>query len=84
MIAGELSGSAPVRRLARRLGAAMRLPITLPGAVAMIDVSIGVAFYPDDGVTTEQLLARADLALYAAKREGAGCRFSADLEVEAA
>ena len=50
----------------------------------MIDVSIGVAFYPDDGATTEQLLARADLALYAAKREGAGCRLSADLEVEAA
>ena len=73
-----------MRRLARRLGAALRVPITLPEPWPMIDVSIGVAFYPGDGDTTEQLLARADLALYAAKREGAGCRFSADLEVEAA
>ena len=84
VLAGELNGPAPIVRLARRLGAALRAPIALPDAVAVIDVSIGVAFFPGDGVTPDQLLARADLALYAAKREHAGCRFSADLPVEAA
>ena len=84
VIAGELKGPAPVVRLARRLGAALRAPITLPEAVAVIDVSIGVAFFPGDGATPAQLLARADLALYAAKREQSGCRFSADLPVVAA
>ena len=80
----DLNGPAPVVRLARRLGAALRVPIASWSAVAEIDVSIGVAFYPDDGKTTEQLLARADLALYAAKREGPAAGCSADLEVEAA
>ncbi len=79
IIAGELRGSAPVLRLARRLGLALRAPIALQGAVAAIDVSIGVAFFPGDGQTTEELLARADMALYAAKREGVGYRFSSDL-----
>ena len=35
-----------------------------------IGVSIGVAKYPDDGATVEDLLAHADLALYAAKDGG--------------
>ncbi len=35
-----------------------------------IGVSIGVAKYPDDGETVEDLLAHADLALYAAKDGG--------------
>ena len=53
----------------------------LEDAVAEIDVSIGVAFYPGDGETTEQLLARADAALYAAKRERTGYCFTSDLPV---
>jgi len=35
-----------------------------------LSVSIGVAQFPDDGDTPEALLARADAALYGAKREG--------------
>ena len=84
VIAGELSGPAPVSRLARRIGAALGAPIQLRDAEASIAVSIGVAFYPGDGETTEELLHRADAALYAAKRERAGCLFSADLPVPAA
>jgi diguanylate cyclase (GGDEF)-like protein/PAS domain S-box-containing protein len=84
VIAGELSGPAPVTRLARRIGAALRAPIELRETVAEIAVSIGVAFYPGDGETTEALLGRADAALYAAKRDRAGCLFSADLPVAAA
>ena len=84
VIAGELSGPAPVSRLARRIGAALSAPIQLRDAEASIAVSIGVAFYPGDGETTEELLHRADAALYAAKRERAGCLFSADLPVPAA
>ena len=83
VLAGELNGPAPVVRLARRLGAALRAPIALPDAVASVDVSIGVAFFPGDGDTPAELLARADLALYVAKREQTGCRFSADLPVAA-
>jgi len=37
---------------------------------AEFSVSIGVAIYPDDGEGADQLLRRADLALYRAKRSG--------------
>ena len=84
VIASELNGPAPVSRLARRIGAALSTPIALRDAVAEIAVSIGVAFYPGDGETTEELLSRADAALYAAKRDRVGCLFSSDLPVAAA
>ncbi len=50
----------------------------------MIDVSIGVAFFPGDGQTPGQLLARADTALYTAKRERKGFCFTSDLPVTVA
>ena len=84
VIVSELTGPAPVSRLARRIGTALSTPIALREAVAEIAVSIGVAFYPGDGETTEELLSRADAALYAAKRDRSGCLFSADLPVAAA
>lgn len=36
-----------------------------------IGLSIGSATFPDDGVRVQELLARADVALYAAKKQGA-------------
>ncbi|MDD2956336.1 MAG: GGDEF domain-containing protein [Oscillospiraceae bacterium] len=38
-----------------------------------IGASVGLAQYPDDGCTFEELYKRADLALYAAKKKGKGC-----------
>ncbi len=35
-----------------------------------LTISIGIAFYPNDGETAEQLLRRADEALYRSKRQG--------------
>ena len=35
-----------------------------------ISVSLGVAIYPDHGITSEALLRAADAALYRAKSEG--------------
>ena len=57
-------------------GHAVMVAERLPRAVAQsrfrlpLRVSIGVAAYPDDGTTREQLLGRADAALYAARRTG--------------
>src|SRR5260370_3408224 len=45
---------------------------TLPGTYVPVSCDIGIAVFPDDGATPEVLLARADEALYAAKRSGPG------------
>jgi len=40
----------------------------LPGEQLRIEPSIGVAFYPEDGQDEASLLAKADRAMYEAKR----------------
>ena len=62
--------------LAERLLEALHAPIRLQDAEVTISVSIGVALYPDDGTTAEDLLRNADTAMYRAKADGkATCRF---------
>ena len=45
-------------------------PYCLKGNDAFISASIGVTFFPDDGVTAETLLRKADSAMYLAKERG--------------
>lgn len=45
---------------------------TLRGTEVEVSFSIGIAMFPEDGETPETLLARADEALYQAKRAGRG------------
>jgi diguanylate cyclase (GGDEF)-like protein len=47
--------------------AATPFPLVTPG---VITVSLGVATYPDNGITAGELLESADIALYAAKQSG--------------
>jgi diguanylate cyclase (GGDEF)-like protein/PAS domain S-box-containing protein len=57
-------------RLARRINESLRQPIVIGDAVVVVSASVGVAIYPDDGTTAEELLVRADSALYRAKDLG--------------
>jgi diguanylate cyclase (GGDEF)-like protein len=45
-------------------------PITVNDIEMQVSASIGVAFYPQDGVTSDQLMRRADQAMYVAKQAG--------------
>lgn len=56
--------------LAERLVATLAQPFELRGAQTTIGASIGVALFPADGLTAEQLLKSADIALYGAKEAG--------------
>lgn len=59
--------------LARRIVAALNRSMAWPdGAIAGVGVSIGIARWPRDCRDAEQLYARADNAMYAAKRRGEG------------
>lgn len=59
-------------RLAARIIAEIRRPFELDGRPVSIGVSIGVAVTPEDGREPGQVMMRADLALYGAKRDGGG------------
>ncbi len=47
-------------------------PITIEGESLVTGASIGVAVFPDHGVSQERIYKMADIAMYAAKREGRG------------
>ena len=55
---------------AERILSALSTPFHLEANQINISTSIGVAFFPDDGETAEELLKKADLAMYKAKEKG--------------
>lgn len=61
-----------VRRL-EDVRAAVSRPVLVEGSEILATCSMGIAFFPDDGDTPEDLLARADRAMYAAKDSGRDC-----------
>ncbi len=72
--------SADALRMALRLTEEMRAR-KFPGEPPLaVSVSLGVATYPDDADTVEQLLARADRRNYLAKRRGRGGAVGDDAE----
>lgn len=66
---------------AQRILNAIQQPITIEGQTLHIGVSIGCACYPMDGNSKDELLEKADIALYRVKREGRhGVQFYADID----
>jgi predicted signal transduction protein with EAL and GGDEF domain len=65
---------APLREhaahLARQIIALINEPFLIEGNSAFVGTSVGVALAPDDGVEAEELLKKADLALYKSKSQG--------------
>ncbi len=58
--------------LAERIIAALKEPFMVDGHQAEIGVSIGIVLAPNDGVTSTELMKKADLALYKRKSAGRG------------
>jgi diguanylate cyclase len=56
--------------VAQRIIEAMQPVVEIAGITIHTSPSIGIAFYPDDGVTVEALIAHADAAMFAAKHRG--------------
>ncbi len=57
-------------RLARRIVAEMAEPFVVGSSTATVSCGVGIAIAPDDGLDPEELVRRADRALYRAKAEG--------------
>jgi len=68
--------------LAERLLEALRAPVKLDYGEVTSTASVGIAIYPDDGATAEDLLRSADTAMYRAKADGKAmsCFFEAHMD----
>jgi diguanylate cyclase (GGDEF)-like protein/PAS domain S-box-containing protein len=73
-----------VEQLADRIIVAIKEPYMIDQTEIRIGVSIGCAFGPIDGATVDDLILKADLALYEAKDSGRGVAryFSSELQSE--
>lgn len=59
-----------VQSLAERIRLAVQQPVTIDGQQAQVGASIGIALYPEHGRNLEELLHKADAAMYAVKTAG--------------
>ena len=75
-------GSQNIERIAGALLKAIGQPIDIGNLQPVVNVSIGIAVYPDDGTTEEQLIKNADAAMYRAKKTGGGRICLNALEIE--
>ncbi len=71
--------------IAKKIITMLKQPYSLDDGRCVIGCSVGIAIAPHDGVTMDEVVRSADLALYAAKNSGRGQYrfFSCDLENEA-
>ncbi|HEV2010399.1 MAG TPA: EAL domain-containing protein [Candidatus Limnocylindria bacterium] len=58
--------------VARRVLASLQEPFIVEGESAFIEASIGIVLCPEHGEDVQTLMRRADVAMYSAKRAGAG------------
>ncbi len=70
VLLSELDSAAVAAQVAQRIINMLNLPIKIDAHEYYISASIGIAAYPDDGTTLEELLKNADLAMYHAKQKG--------------
>ena len=83
IVQSQADQPAAAAALASRLIDSFESPFEVEDTPTGIGVSIGIAVYPHDGGTAEQLLANADMALYRAKNSGRGraCFFEPEMDM---
>ncbi len=66
----------------QRIQKSITMPVEIDANVLNVSASIGAAFYPKNGRSSSDLLARADIAMYRSKQMGRDCchEFSPDME----
>jgi two-component system, cell cycle response regulator len=68
-------GSANIERIAGKLMAVIGQPVDLGDLQVAVKTSVGIAVYPGNGTSGEQLIRNADTAMYRAKKATTGCVF---------
>jgi diguanylate cyclase (GGDEF)-like protein/PAS domain S-box-containing protein len=70
------SASEVVRTVASRVEQTVREPVTLRGRTVVATISVGSSVFPFEAHDVEELMSRADAAMYANKRRGTGARIT--------
>ena len=85
IVIGDAQSRKAVEDLAHRLIRAISKPYLIDNITIRVGLSIGCAFGPIDGQTVDDLIRKADLALYHAKSRGRGafCHFDPQMQVDA-
>ena len=71
-ILAPLDAAEAAGRTADRMLTALAKPLQIAGRDYHVRASVGIALYPDDGRSIEELLKNADTAMYRAKEDGRG------------
>lgn len=80
VVIADQADRAGAEAIALRLLGALQTPISVREANFQLDASIGIAVYPDDAHSVQNLLKYADIAMFRAKATGGGyCFYSADM-----
>ncbi len=66
------AGGAEALALGQALRSALEVPLQAGFDAVNLDVTIGIAMFPQDGRTQDELIRAADVAMYEAKKEGKG------------
>ncbi|MFN0092342.1 MAG: putative bifunctional diguanylate cyclase/phosphodiesterase [Acidimicrobiales bacterium] len=81
VLAPRVSPTAGPETLAGSVLDAFSTPYEIDGIPVAVEVSIGVARFPEDGADVATILRRADMAMYAAKAAGTGVeRYTAEAD----
>jgi diguanylate cyclase (GGDEF)-like protein len=76
IIATEINAPENVVQIAKKVIHLVSQPIIFNGRQSVVSASIGIALFPDDGTDMDQLIKKADEAMYRVKKGGKnGFRF---------
>ncbi|WP_127478222.1 diguanylate cyclase domain-containing protein [Sulfurivermis fontis] len=79
MVLAQVHGVSGAQVVAQKVLQVLMQPFQLQEQSVTLSASVGIVFYPDDGATADELLRRADAAMYRAKEAGRnGYRFYKD------
>jgi diguanylate cyclase (GGDEF)-like protein len=70
LVLGSAAERTDAETIARRVIDSLKAPVRIAGVDLHISCSVGIAFYPADGTSSENLIAHADAAMYCAKQRG--------------
>lgn len=83
VLLSNIKSKAEVETISRNIQTVVQQPIDSGGQTFHISCSMGVSVYPSDGLDTDDLLKRADMALYSVKDQGRNGYSFFDPEMEA-